>query len=274
MKPSRPIVSVLLLFFPSRMSTHKETSSHNGVWFGVAMLLIGLIAGAILTFAASGQGLGKGKDVIPNIPQEGIGQQAPAPQKADVGTRMLAYANAAGVDEAAFTTCVASKKYEGKVNEQMAQGQAAGVNGTPGNIIYDIKSKKGILVSGAQPIASFQKVIDAMLQDSASAMAQPGVELAKVVTPIDPATDHIRGNPKASIAVIEYSDFECPFCHSVHPTYQKLLEQNNGNVMWVYRHFPLTFHAEAMPLAVGAECMNELGGAEAFWKFTDAVMGE
>ena len=200
--------------------------------------------------------------------------QAPQAPQANVSARMVAYASDIGLDQAAFTTCIESKKYEEKINDQMASGQAAGISGTPGNIIYDIKSKKGILISGAQPIANFQTVIDAMLKDPASAMAQPGVELAKNVTAIDFAVDHVRGDTDAKIAVIEYSDYECPFCKSVHPTYQKLMENNDGKIMWVYRHFPLSFHPEAMPLAVGAECANELGGTDAFWEFSDKVMGE
>ena len=93
---------------------------------------------------------------------------------------------------------------------------------------------------------------------------------AKNVRPVG-KDDHIRGNPNASVTVIEYSDFECPFCKRFHPTLKQLVEQSNGQVRWVYRHFPLEqLHpVKARKEAVASECAAELGGNEAFWKFTD-----
>ncbi|OIO55171.1 hypothetical protein AUJ46_01840 [Candidatus Peregrinibacteria bacterium CG1_02_54_53] len=99
----------------------------------------------------------------------------------------------------------------------------------------------------------------------------PDPETAINVIPVDFEKDHIRGSTNADIAVIEYSDFECPFCQRVHPTMKQLLEQNTGKIMWVYRHYPLSFHPQAEPAAIASECVNELGGNTAFWKFADAV---
>jgi protein-disulfide isomerase len=83
--------------------------------------------------------------------------------------------------------------------------------------------------------------------------------------------DHIRGNTNARIALVEYSDMECPFCKTFHLTAQKVVNDYAGKVMWVYRHYPLSFHANAQKEAEGSECVNELGGNDAFWKFIDAV---
>ena len=83
--------------------------------------------------------------------------------------------------------------------------------------------------------------------------------------------DHIRGNPNASVSVIEFSDFECPFCARLHPTLARLVEEND-DVNWVYRHFPLTsIHTRALAAAHASECVAELAGNDAFWDFTDAV---
>lgn len=94
---------------------------------------------------------------------------------------------------------------------------------------------------------------------------------AKDVPPVDPKKDHIRGNPDATVAVIEYSDFECPFCKRHHPTMQQIVDTYGDDVMWVYRHFPLSFHPNAQKAAEASECANELGGNDAFWQFTDGI---
>ena len=80
------------------------------------------------------------------------------------------------------------------------------------------------------------------------------------------------GNPNAEISIIEYSDFECPYCQAFHKTPKVVLEQYQGRVNWVYRHFPLEFHNPvAQKTAEASECVAELGGNEAFWAFTDAT---
>lgn len=94
---------------------------------------------------------------------------------------------------------------------------------------------------------------------------------AQAVQPIDVKNDHIRGNPDAQITVIEYSDFECPFCKRHHPTTSQILEKYGDSVNIVYRHFPLSFHPSAQKAAEGSECAAELGGNDAFWKYADAV---
>ncbi len=84
--------------------------------------------------------------------------------------------------------------------------------------------------------------------------------------------DHIRGNEKAPITIIEYSDFECPFCGRFHPTVQQALDEYPDDVRWVYRHFPLSFHPNAQPAALASECIAEQGGDDAFWSFADAAV--
>lgn len=92
---------------------------------------------------------------------------------------------------------------------------------------------------------------------------------------INPITkdDHIRGNPNAKVIVVEYSDFECPFCKRFHPTMKQIIDEygKSGDVAWVWRHFPLdSLHpVKARKEAVASECAAELGGNDAFWKFAD-----
>lgn len=84
--------------------------------------------------------------------------------------------------------------------------------------------------------------------------------------------DHIRGNKNAKIALIEYSDFECPFCKKFHPTAQQALEEYGDQIMWVYRHFPLDqLHPKADKEAEAVECAAKFGGEDAFWALTDKI---
>jgi protein-disulfide isomerase len=99
----------------------------------------------------------------------------------------------------------------------------------------------------------------------------PAAPTAKDVKPVDPNIDHIRGNPNAAISVIEYSDYECPFCARHHPTMQQLVDDYGDDVNWVYRHYPLGFHDNAQIAAEAAECANELGGNDAFWSYSDVL---
>lgn len=107
---------------------------------------------------------------------------------------------------------------------------------------------------------------------------QPEEEVANLEA-INPVTeaDHIRGNPNAKLVIVEYSDFDCPFCKTFHTTMQRIMDEYGagGNVAWVYRHFPLTsLHPSAAHIAEASECVADLGGDEAFWKFADLVFGE
>lgn len=85
--------------------------------------------------------------------------------------------------------------------------------------------------------------------------------------------DYVRGDlSKAKVVMIEYSDYECPFCSRHHPTLQAMVDEFGDDVAWVYRHFPLTsIHPNATPAAVAAECAGEIGGNDAFWEMTDGL---
>lgn len=108
-------------------------------------------------------------------------------------------------------------------------------------------------------------------QDAQKAQAQARDKKAAMVPPIK-EIDYVRGERDAVISLIEYSDFECPYCKKFHPTAQEFLDNNSGTVNWIYRHFPLGFHDPlATAQAEGSECAGELGGSDAFWKYTDEI---
>lgn len=105
-----------------------------------------------------------------------------------------------------------------------------------------------------------------------SVPSAPEAAPAGDVKPVDPQVDHIRGNPNAKVSVIEYSDFECPFCSRNHPTMQQIVDTYGDDVNWVYRHFPLGFHSNAQKAAEASECAAELGGNDKFWEMADMIM--
>lgn len=92
------------------------------------------------------------------------------------------------------------------------------------------------------------------------------------VSPVT-AQDHIRGNVNAKAIIVEYSDLECPFCKQFHKTVQTVTAKfSKSDVAWVYRHFPLDhLHSKARKEAEATECAAELGGNDAFWKYTDRI---
>ncbi len=87
------------------------------------------------------------------------------------------------------------------------------------------------------------------------------------VTPVDVDEDNIRGDKNATVSVIEYSDFECPFCGRVHPNLKALIDEVD-DVNWVYRHYPLGFHSNAQKSAEASECAADQGK---FWEYADML---
>jgi protein-disulfide isomerase len=120
-----------------------------------------------------------------------------------------------------------------------------------------------------------QKYIKKQQEAQAAARAEEervATEKAQKVRRVSVSRDHIYGNPNAPISLIEYSDFECPFCKGFHPTAKEIIDSYGGKVNWVYRHFPLPMHDPgAQVQAEASECVNQLGGNDSFWKFADAI---
>ena len=83
------------------------------------------------------------------------------------------------------------------------------------------------------------------------------------------ADEYVRGNKDAAITLVEYSDFECPFCGQFHTTLQQVARDYPNDVKIIFRHFPLSFHPEAEPAALAAECAGEQGK---FWEFIDLII--
>lgn len=83
--------------------------------------------------------------------------------------------------------------------------------------------------------------------------------------------DWVYGNSSARVSIVEFSDFECPYCSRVHPTIKQIVDESDGQINWHYRHFPLPSHKNAELAAAVSECVGRLGGNEKFWLFADEV---
>lgn len=126
----------------------------------------------------------------------------------------------------------------------------------------------GALIAGAMYMsASRPNAVDDQQPQVAGPQQSGNLEQMAPIT----SEDHIRGNLNAKVTIVEYSDYECPFCKSFHSTIQQIMDEYGDNVAWVYRHFPLDqLHpVKARKEAVAAECANEQGGNDVFWKYTD-----
>ncbi|MCB9326401.1 MAG: thioredoxin domain-containing protein [Lewinellaceae bacterium] len=124
-----------------------------------------------------------------------------------------------------------------------------------------------IVTKGSGPLADQSQQ---GVNDAAQVQADPSLDqVAEVIS-----KDHIKGNINAKVKIIEYSDFECPFCKRFHSTMNQVMDEygESGDVAWVYRQFPLdSLHPEKARLeAATSECVAEIGGNDAFWVFADA----
>jgi protein-disulfide isomerase len=169
----------------------------------------------------------------------------------------------------------------------MAVGKTAGVSGTPASFI------NGTLLSGAQPIDAFTKAIDEELGKAKAAIAsgtKPDKVYAKLSAenkakapapkeraPEKPAEDDKtvwkvpagngpwKGKADALVTIVQFSDFQCPFCTRVEPTIDEVLKTYGDKVRLVWRNNPLPFHPRAEPAAELAMEARAQKGEKGFW---------
>ena len=163
------------------------------------------------------------------------------------------------------------------VDERVAQGTGIGFNGTPSFQFLANDSGDLYELVGAHPLDVFQGYLDAMVvgeapPDAAVDEGEPeGLPLwaneeGLVADPNRPgytvAGDPYNGDPEAPVVVIEFSDFQCPACQRHALEAQPVIDEtfvDTGQVMWVYKHFPLSVHPQAAAAAAAAECAGDQG---------------
>lgn len=126
--------------------------------------------------------------------------------------------------------------------------------------LFSIKSQLG----GSNTVATNPVRAAAPTVADTGDVVNPGVRQDIVVT----ADEHIVGGKNAKVTIVEYSDFECPFCSRAYPTMKQVLDTYGDDVRLVYRHYPLSFHPQAQKAAEASECAADQGK---FWEYHDVV---
>jgi NhaA family Na+:H+ antiporter len=93
--------------------------------------------------------------------------------------------------------------------------------------------------------------------------------IATLNPPVDPARDHVRGPAGAPVTLVEYGDFQCPYCGEAYPVVNELIERFGDQLRFVFRHMPL---ADLHPRAPAAAEAAEAAGAQGlFWEMHDRL---
>lgn len=175
--------------------------------------------------------------------------------------------------------CLQADTFAGVVEAGIAEGQRLGVSGTPTFFI------EGYPIVGAQPYETFEYAIslaeageleDAFRRAAQQEAAARATATAQAAQPADvPLGDApAKGSPDAPVTIVEYSDYQCPFClrhvQQTMPQLQTLIEA--GRVRYVFKDFPIVrTHPQAPKAHEAARCARELGGDDAFWQMHDLI---
>ncbi len=191
----------------------------------------------------------------------------------DAPDQLKAAAAELGLDSEAFDACLDNDEQRELIVEDYQDGQKSGIRGTPNFVI------NGHLVQGLLPFESMAEIIDALIvQSETGDLPDTVTTVTPTATPdtdFDEETAATRGAEDAPITVVEFSDYQCPFCQRHYEqTMPQLLENyiDTGKVRYVFKDFPLTqLHPQAVEASMAAECAGE---QDAYWEMHDKLFGE
>ncbi|CAN5627850.1 hypothetical protein BH10CHL1_BH10CHL1_02530 [soil metagenome] len=198
-------------------------------------------------------------------------------------------AEKAGADSASYTQCVESGAKTAFVQSGVAEAEKTGFSGTPSFQFVRTATNESFPLVGAQPVEQFAALLDTLVagKKPEQAQAEPAAPQGDQQIPVwataaglkpDPnrpgytmAGDEYRGNPDAKVIVVEFSDFQCPFCRrhvqETQPALDKTFVDTN-EIFWVFKNFPLSIHPQAPAAAVAAECAADQGK---FWEMHELL---
>lgn len=180
------------------------------------------------------------------------------------------YAKDLKLDTKKFDQCLDSSEKKAQIDKELSEGEKEGVSGTPGFFL------NGRLIAGAIPFEMFKTLIDYELSigfDSGKPLPE---EIQKLVDQgiiqvdkkeVNTEVATVKGSEKVRITLVEYSDFECPFCTRAYPTVKQILQTYPNDVRLVYKQFPLRqIHSNAQKAAEASLCALDQGK---FWEYHD-----
>jgi protein-disulfide isomerase len=241
----------------------------------VLLIIASFLVGSMWTKIQylEGRGGGGSQQAVVN-PTGAVGQQANQPTESPFSiAKLKAYAKGLGLDSNKFDSCLDSKKFDKVISDDISYGSSIGVAGTPAFFI------NGKYLSGAQPLEAFKEIIDKELNGTGEATTSAySVTLQNMArqqafnpNPVEVKinnNDPVRGGKSARVTIVEFSDFECPFCARVFPTMQTLEQTYKDKIRLVFKQYPLQFHQYASGAANAALCANEQGK---FWEYHDKL---
>jgi Na+/H+ antiporter NhaA len=161
-------------------------------------------------------------------------------------------------------------------------GVVAGIGFTVSLLIADrafggeqlAQAKLGVLAAAIlSPLAAwivFRLIARVPAAVRARQLGRTAEQLIDLAEDIDPARDHIRGAPDAPVTLVEYGDFECPYCGRAEPAIRELLSEWGDDLRYVFRHLPLS---DVHPWAqLAAEAAEAAGAQGAFWEMYDILL--
>jgi len=175
-------------------------------------------------------------------------------------TRLAAIAGQAGLDVPAWQACRSDPAMDARVTTDFSLGGATGIGATPSFLV------NGVLIKGAQAASVFRAAIDAA-RGQAQASGVPAAQYYDLTFPTVPVgSSPMSGPADAWVTIVEFSDFECPWCARVQPTLAAVLPDYGSDVRLVFKHYG--FHSYSRRTAIAAECAHAQGR---FWQFHDLV---
>jgi protein-disulfide isomerase len=199
-------------------------------------------------------------------------RQAEWSRLAEPAEFLASVAEGLGADMARYRACIDSGRTLAEVHESVDLAKGLGFTGTPSFEFTSRGSSKAHQLVGAQPAPVFAEWVDSMLAIGAPPKREkPGLPFwatAEGLAP-DPARAGFtlagaayKGNPEAPLVVVEFVDFQCPFCKRHALETQPTLDRefvDTGKVMWVVKNLPLRKHRNAIAAGVAAECAGAQG---------------
>jgi len=191
-----------------------------------------------------------------------------------IGLGMSNYATAAPKAASVKTSAKQSTPTKPAVKKTVAKPAAPPPATVPvalQNDVKDLKTQVSTLVDQQQKILDQIDQLKTLIQNQQQAAAPPAAPPTNYPTSLDVAGLPVEGGENAHVAIVEFTDFQCPFCgrYTV-DAYPSILAQyiQTGKVKYFYRDDPLSFHEFATPAAKAAHCAEEQGK---FWEMHDSL---